>query len=138
ASPAKKFDPDAPDDSAEPFQIDDLDADDDFWHEATKKDPDRVPAVNEAWANVEIVTLSVEPDAERDILEWEGVGWKATKPHGYYKDAAAEGALSYLTWGHGTDWKSLPYILREGLVRPRGRRAAKQWILHSGPQPGVV
>ncbi|CAE7210668.1 unnamed protein product, partial [Symbiodinium sp. CCMP2456] len=65
----------------------------------------------------------VEPDPE--ILEWEGVGWKATfiplivKPHIYYKDAAADGALSYLTWGHGTDWKSLPYILREGLVRPQ-------------------
>ena len=144
------------------------DDDDDTWQEAINNalvDPDRVPAVNEAWASGEISTIAVpaddavalaaenftslhpglndlpksialrlfrafamaevEPDPGREILEWEGVGWKATfvpitvKHHLYFKDAAADGALSYLTWGHGTDWKSLPYMLHEGLVRPQ-------------------
>ena len=72
-----------------------------------------------------LAMAEVEPDPQREILQWEGIGWKATfipipvKPHAYFKDAAAEGALSYLTWGHGTDWKALPYILHEGLVRPQ-------------------
>ena len=72
-----------------------------------------------------LAMAEVEPDPQREILQWEGIGWKATfipitvKPHAYFKDAAAEGALSYLTWGHGTDWKALPYILHERLVRPQ-------------------
>ena len=157
---------DAPVASAEPAE--DEDPENDFWQEAINNalaDPDRVPAVNEAWASGEIAALTipadeavalaadnfislhpslmdlpksiglrlfralamaeVEPDPQREILQWEGIGWKATfipitvKPHAYFKDAAAEGALSYLTWGHGTDWKALPYILHERLVRPQ-------------------
>ena len=72
-----------------------------------------------------LTMADVEPDETKEILEWQGVGWKATfiplklQAHAYFKDAEAEGSLNFLTWGHGTDWDSLPYILRDSLVRPQ-------------------
>ena len=179
---------DAPVASAEPAE--DEDPENDFWQEAINNalaDPDRVPAVNEAWASGEIAALTipadeavalaadnfislhpslmdlpksmglrlfralamaeVEPDPQREILQWEGIGWKATfipitvKPHAYFKDAAAEGALSYLTCGHGTDWEGSalhsprtscsPSVLGE-------RQPTKQWIFHSSSQSRMV
>ena len=144
------------------------DEESDIWNLAIENatlDPDRVPAVNEAWTSGDIcviptppddqvataaqrfveihpalselprtlghrlframVMADISPDPQKEVLLWEGVGWQATyvplaiKPHTYFRDAAAEGALNYLTFGHGTDWKSLPYILQEGLVRPQ-------------------
>ena len=82
-----------------------------------------------------LAMAEVEPDPQREILQWEGIGWKATfipitvKPHAYFKDAAAEGALSYLTWGMARTGRLCPTFFTKVLFAlSPGRKAAYQAV----------
>ena len=94
-----------------------------------------------------LAMAEVEPDPQREILQWEGIGWKATfipipvKPHAYFKDAAAEGALSYLTWGMARTGRLCPTFFTKVLFAlSPGRKAAYQAVdfFHSSSQSRMV